>query len=369
MSDPIKRVLMTGDTVGGVWTFTMELAGSLSERNVEVILASLGGYPTRTQLAEAAEIARLRLLTSEWKLEWMDDPWADVEESGRWLMRCEKEYQPDVVHLNSFAHGALPWHTPVVLTAHSCVASWWSAVKREALPETWSRYRAEVERSLNAAGRVTAPSVAMLSTLHENYGVDLDSDRCRAIPNGRRAGVFHRGVKEPFILTAGRLWDEAKNVAAVAKAALKLAWPVYVAGEEKSPAGARFLVEGCRMLGKLSTCQLADWYARAAIYVAPARYEPFGLSVLEAAMSGCALVLGDIPSLRELWRDAAIFVPPEDTTCLIDACRMLMEDHSRREDLARRSFKRAQAFTPEKMADAYMETYSLAMSERYACAS
>ncbi len=31
----------------------------------------------------------------------------------------------------------------------------------------------------------------------------------------------------------------------------------------------------------------------------PARYEPFGLSVLEAALSGCALVLGDIPSLRE----------------------------------------------------------------------
>jgi len=123
------------------------------------------------------------------------------------------------------------------------------------------------------------------------------------------------------------------------------------------------------MLGKLSTGQLADWYARAAIYAAPARYEPFGLSVLEAAMSGCALVLGDIPSLRELWRDAAIFVPPEDTTCLIDACRMLMEDYSRREDIARRSFKRAQAFTPEKTADSYMETYRLAMNMRYACAS
>ena len=52
--------------------------------------------------------------------------------------------------------------------------------------------------------------------------------------------------------------------------------------------------------------------ARAAIYALPAHYEPFGLSILEAAMSGCALVLGDIPSLREIWGDAAVFVHPDN---------------------------------------------------------
>ena len=50
---------------------------------------------------------------------------------------------------------------------------------------------------------------------------------------------------------------------------------------------------------------------RAAIYALPARYEPFGLSILEAALSGCALVIGDIPSLREIWADAALFVPSD----------------------------------------------------------
>ena len=59
-----------------------------------------------------------------------------------------------------------------------------------------------------------------------------------------------------------------------------------------------------RLLGSLSPRALAAWLARAAIYCLPARYEPFGLSVLEAALSGCALVLGDIPSLREIWDDA-----------------------------------------------------------------
>ena len=55
-------------------------------------------------------------------------------------------------------------------------------------------------------------------------------------------------------------------------------------------------------LGKLPAAEMKLWFAHAAIYCLPARYEPFGLSVLEAGLSGCALVLGDIPSLREIWR-------------------------------------------------------------------
>src|SRR5205823_3574690 len=144
MNEPISRVLMTGDTVGGVWNFTLELAEALGARDVEVILATFGGIPTETQRSEAAEIPNLTLLTSEWKLEWMGDPWGDIKDSGRWLLELEGEYTPDVVHLNSFGHGAVPWQAPEILTAHSCVASWWSAVKHEPLPQAWDRYRHEV---------------------------------------------------------------------------------------------------------------------------------------------------------------------------------------------------------------------------------
>src|SRR3954465_475354 len=125
----LQRILMTGDTVGGVWTFTLELAEALSARGIEVVLATMGGDPSDGQRAEAARVPGLCLLGSPYKLEWMDDPWRDVAESGRWLLGLEEAYRPDIVHLNSFGHGALPWSAPVVLTAHSCVASWWEAVK------------------------------------------------------------------------------------------------------------------------------------------------------------------------------------------------------------------------------------------------
>src|SRR3954452_19802954 len=93
----VKRILMTADTIGGVWTFAMELAESLSQRGVEVFLAALGGPATPAQREEAAAIPRLRLFESNFKLEWMEDPWADVEQSGAWLLELETKIAPDLV--------------------------------------------------------------------------------------------------------------------------------------------------------------------------------------------------------------------------------------------------------------------------------
>ena len=122
--------------------------------------------------------------------------------------------------------------------------------------------------------------------------------------------------KEPFVLAAGRLWDEAKNIEAL-RAALRreIAWPVCVAGDTRHPDGRAVAAPWTsRMLGRAADRRdLAGWLRAAAIYALPARYEPFGLVRLEAALSGCALVLGDIPSLREVWGDAALFVAPDDT--------------------------------------------------------
>jgi glycosyltransferase involved in cell wall biosynthesis len=147
-----------------------------------------------------------------------------------------------------------------------------------------------------------------------------------------------------------------------------LLWPVYVAGEEEHPdpeiealaIGSyleRSLRGNVRKLGYLSQEALAEWLARAAIYVLPARYEPFGLSVLEAALSGCALVLGDIPSLQEIWGDAAVFVRSDDREALAAAINALITDSTRRCQLAKMARDRALKLTPQRMATSYLEAY------------
>jgi glycosyltransferase involved in cell wall biosynthesis len=359
---------MTGDTIGGVWTHTLELSRALQPYGVEVILAAMGGTASSAQRAEAERISNLHLHNRDYRLEWMDDPWLDIEASARWLLSLEAHYMPDLIHLNTLGHGSLPWRAPIVLTAHSCVLSWWTAVRRTPVPPIWARYRECVEQSLGAANFITAPSLTMLNTLAENYHIPIPSSL--AVANGRGAARYRSAEKEPFVLTAGRIWDEAKNAAAVARVARSLEWPVYFAGEHRHPSGSPAIFPGCRMLGHLSEEQLAGWYSRAAIYALPARYEPFGLSALEAALSGCALVLGDIPSLREVWADAAVYVPPDDDERLALALRSLIGDPAYRCEMARRSAARARRFTPDKMAQEYLAIYEmLAARKRTLCVS
>src|SRR5690606_19010272 len=114
--------------------------------------------------------------------------------------------------------------------------------------------------------------------------------------------------RDTMVLAAGRLWDESKNIATLAQAADLMRGDVYVAGSDEHPARGRVPLSGVRAVGQLPPDVLSAWYARAAVFVHPAVYEPFGLAPLEAALHGCPLVLGDIPSLREVWDNAAMYV-------------------------------------------------------------
>ena len=368
---------MTADTVGGVWHYAIELATRLAQRGVRVALATMGAPLTPLQHAQVARVPQMTLFESAYALEWMSDPWIDVERAGAWLLELEHDLDPHVVHLNQFAFGSLPFAAPKLVVAHSCVLSWWSAVHGSAVPAEWNEYRSRVASGLGAAALVAAPTRAMLRTLRENYGYKGEGI---VIPNGRDAAQYRPAAKHDVIFAAGRLWDCAKNLAALEAVAPALPWPVRVAGPTAHPDGGVRAPVNVHVLGELAPNDLAGELSRAAIYALPARYEPFGLSVLEAALSGCALVLGDIPSLREVWGRAAVYVKPDDHTALREALAQLIREPRRRERLARAARDRALLYTPERKAAAYLAAYealtgaaaassSALPSESHACAS
>jgi glycosyltransferase involved in cell wall biosynthesis len=299
---------------------------------------------------EAASIDGLVLHSRACKLVWMDEPWRDLDAAGEWLLRLAEEVQPELVHANDFGHAALAWPAPVLCVAHSCVASWWRAVHGEAAPAQWNRYRAHVRAALQASDVVVTPSRAMRAALEAEYG---QFGGVRVVPNGRHGEQPHECRKCCMILAAGRLWDEAKNLARLAMVAPWVPWPVCVAGPDRAPDGKRVEFLNVRHLGELRPAAMRRWFARAAIYALPARYEPFGLSVLEAAQAGCALVLGDIASLREYWDGAALFVDPDDEEALCGALSRLIDDADLRARFGARARRRASYMTASRMADGY----------------
>src|SRR4051794_9242036 len=123
-----RRILMTADAVGGVWTFALELARALEEHGCEIVLAMMGPSMTRSQRAQVRRRRNITVLEGKYRLEWMDGPWVEVDQAGDWLLGLASHYRPDLAHLNGYTHAALDWNIPVVITAHSCVCSWWRAV-------------------------------------------------------------------------------------------------------------------------------------------------------------------------------------------------------------------------------------------------
>jgi glycogen synthase len=354
----VKRVLMTADTVGGVWTYALELARALQTYDVEVLLAVMGPPLTTAQREEARQISNLDLFKSNYKLEWMPDCWPDVKRAGDWLLHLENRLQPDLVHLNGYAHAKLRWSSPTLVVGHSCVLSWWQAVRGDTPPSEWQRYKDEVKCGLRAADLVVAPSAAMLRALNTHYAF---IENARVIPNGRDPEYFKPEAKRDFILSAGRLWDEAKNINCLAEIAPELPWPVFVAGDFQPPQQHpqnNHIRRQCRWLGSLSEAELRPWFGAAPVYALPALYEPFGYTPLEAALSGCALVLGDIESLREIWRDAAVFVEPNDRDALKSELRLLIKNEQYRRDMSQRARARALEFTSARMAQNYFAAYS-----------
>ncbi len=153
MTHAIRRILMTVDAVGGVWRYALDAARGLGERGVSVVLAGLGPKPSEDQWAEARALPRTDVVWLDAPLDWMTDDEAALDRLPGILARLVDELCIDLVQVNlpSQAAGlALP--CPVVAVSHSCVVTWWDAVRGGDLP------RSGIGRSAATAWASTPPT-------------------------------------------------------------------------------------------------------------------------------------------------------------------------------------------------------------------
>src|SRR4051812_46028665 len=120
------HVLVTADTIGGVWTYARELVTGLVRRGVRVTLVSFGEIPSPAQTEWLEAVRNVDFRATAFRLEWMQEARDDIDASTEYLQAIVEETRPDALHLNQFAYGALAVDAPKIVVAHSDVVSWWA---------------------------------------------------------------------------------------------------------------------------------------------------------------------------------------------------------------------------------------------------
>ena len=222
---------------------------------------------------------------------------------------------PDLVHLNSPGAGRRrrAFGAPVLGACHSCLATWWLAVRQRPRSRRTSRWRtrlhargpARLRRSRRAQPRLRARRRRRPTAFPRRRGGPQRARRTRRRRRrlrARAAGLHRRAA-------VGRGQERRRAGRAAARLRGAGAAPP---GRCRGRTAGRVDLATAVALGRLPAAAVAAWLRRARGLRLAALYEPFGLAVLEAAQAGCALVLSDIPTFRELWDGAAVFADPHD---------------------------------------------------------
>ena len=207
-----------------------------------------------------------------------------------------------------------------------------------------ARHAAERSDLIIAVSRFTAQQIESL--------LDVEPSRIRVIPHGTRAPAPSRlkPGREKLVLTVGAI-QKRKNIARLIRAFERMpsGWKLAIAGAAEGYAAAqelRAIEESPRradieVLGYVSTAQLEDLYARAAVFAFPSLDEGFGMPVLDAMARGVPVVASNRSAIPEAAGDAALLIDPENVDELGESLVKLSADEALRQELIRRGLARA----------------------------
>ena len=371
------RILVTTDTFSGVWTYTRELVSGLVTQGARVVLVSFGEIPLPHQTSWMQGLHGLEYHPTAFRLDWMQEGEHDFHAAQDYLCSVIHDTRPDLLHLNQLSFGALAVETPRLVIAHGDIITWWLSVHgREPASSAWlDWYRETIIRGLERAEAVVTTSRWMEEMLRLAYGDGFET--CVVLP-GRNPIYFNPFVtKEESVLAIGRLWDTGKQVALLTQHSHGM--PVCIVGADHTippppvPIRADVRVSTgeheISVKGAQTESQLRTLYSKSTIFAATSRYEPVGLTSIEAAFSRCALVANDTPVYRELWGDAALYFERNNADSLTETLAQLHEDREMARLYGTRAYNRArERFSARRMVDDYLRLYRQLRFSRVAVA-
>lgn len=278
--------------------------------------------------------------------------------------------------LHSMANFAPAWgHFRRVVTIHD--------LQYRAVPELLSPpARAATHALMSLAARRADRIIAVSSAGRDEIvaGLGIAPERIDVVPNGGRAappspdpaGVRERyglGQRQVALAVATNL--PHKNLPALIDAlaliAPELRPVLMIGGHGTTDEGLRGkvedagLVDDVRLLGALSTTALDALYSAADCLVLSTLHEGFGLPVLEAMMRSLPVVCSDLPALREVAGDAALFFDPHAPAQIAARMQEVLGDENLARRMREQGHTQAERFSWSAAAEGTLASYRRAI--------
>ncbi|MDO8499741.1 MAG: glycosyltransferase family 1 protein [bacterium] len=307
-------------------------------------------------------IPELADLPPNWQLKILRWPlgklWTQLRLSGEFIF-----HPPDVF----FAPGQL---VPIICPKKTIAIIHDSAFL--AVPEAynfWGRQYLKWMNKLiiNKSSKIITASEFNKSEIKKYYG-GAAADKTVVIPFAGvclplREGEKQRGsvgrIIKPYILYIGRL-ELKKNTANLIRAfnilknkfdtqLVLVGIPGVGYAEIETEINNSPFKQDIILLGFVQGEELSSFLSDAEVFVFPSQYEGFGLPVLEAMAAGCPVVAADIPALREVGGEAAIYSDGDTSAKLAESLARVINNDQLSEQMRQAGLARAQNFSWEKI--------------------
>jgi glycosyltransferase involved in cell wall biosynthesis len=343
--------------IGGSERHLLALLPALAERGIEPVFLGLDNPAGEPEpFYRELDVERIRLPSPR-----------DLDPALAWSVRRElRRLRPDLVHthlVHADVYGALgAGGLPLVSTKHNDDRFRLGPFRY--VERALARRAKRVIAITEALRRFCVDRVGLPAAKVEvvRYGLDAlpmpwGDDGEVPVPEGART-----------LLAVGRLArQKGLDVAVRALARIREHEPAAVLvvlgeGPERERLEA-MAGEGVYLPGRVG--DVASWYRRAEVLVHPARWEGFGLALLEAMLAGRPVVATDVSSAPEIVAggETGLLVPPDDPTALAEAALELLADPARAGAMGEAGLARARnEFSVARMADRTADLYAAVSS-------
>ncbi|HZZ83561.1 MAG TPA: glycosyltransferase family 1 protein [Anaeromyxobacteraceae bacterium] len=332
----IDATLLRPDRLTGVERYAFSLISALAAQAPgDLVLFTHPEPPTALSLLPVEQYR------APWKLR--------VPVDQAWVPYAALRARVGILHTLAFPTPVL-WRGRAAITVHD--ATFW--LHPDAVSTGMRLYYGPLfPQALARASAIFTVSEAAKGDLVRAAGVP--AERIHVTPNGVDERFFDarapQGPRAPYLLAVGTL-EPRKNLPALLDAFrllrrqgrdLQLVLVGRQGWAQSLPLGD--LAPHVRLVGALPDGDLPDLYAGAACLVLPSFYEGFGLPLVEAMAAGTPAVASDIPALREVGGEAALYADPREPATFAHAVAQVLDGREATRARVALGRERARRFT------------------------